>query len=60
MLALFKGELTLEDILENIPKKRLIVLRDVRIDRLTKEQKMMEEQQKQIESQNIQASIMKG
>jgi len=60
MLALFKGELTLEDILENIPKKRLIVLRDVRIDRLTREQKMMEEQQKQIESQNIQASIMKG
>jgi hypothetical protein len=46
--------------LENIPKKRLLQLRDIRVERLVKEQKQMEEEQKQIENQNIRSSIMKS
>ena len=47
-LALFKGELSLHEILDELPKKRLIELRDIRLKRLLDEQKDLEKQQKEI------------
>jgi hypothetical protein len=43
----------------NIPKKRLFELRDVRIKRLSDEQKAIERQQKDAQSQIVRDSILK-
>ena len=58
-LALFKGELSYEDIMYNIPKKRLFELRDVRIKRLSEEQKALDRQQKDAQNQMVRDSILK-
>ena len=42
MLTLFKGELTLNDILHGLPKKRLIELRDSKLQALKAEHDEME------------------
>ena len=43
----------------NIPKKRLFELRDVRIKRLSEEQKALERQQKDAQNQMVRDSILK-
>jgi len=43
----------------NIPKKRLFELRDVRIKRLSDEQKAIERQQKDAQNQIVRESILK-
>lgn len=58
MLTVFKGELTLHDILWGLPKKRLMELRDVRRDRLIEEQKEMERMDMQNQSQAIRNQIL--
>ena len=57
-LALFKGELSLNEILYELPKKRLLELREARIKRLTEEQNSLKEQQKKQERQAIQDQIL--
>ena len=42
MLTLFKGELTLNDILHGLPKKRLIELRDAKLQALKAEHEEMD------------------
>ena len=42
MLTLFKGELTLNDILHGLPKKRLIELRDSKLRALKEEHDEMD------------------
>ena len=42
MLTLFKGELTLNDILHGLPKKRLIELRDAKLRALKEEHDEMD------------------
>jgi len=59
MLALFKGELSLDDILYGMPKKRLFELRDIRYNRLVDEVKSQERMMAENERQNIRNSILK-
>lgn len=58
-LALFKGELTLDDILNKLPKKRLYELREARINRLIEEQKQMENEEKERERAAARNQIMR-
>lgn len=56
---LFKGELSLTDILYNYPYKRLIELRDARMQRLVREQKELSEKENIRKSAEIRSSILK-
>ena len=58
MLVLFKGELTLNEILYELPKKRLLELRDARVERLLEEKRSLEQQQREQERQMIHDQIM--
>lgn len=57
-MGLFKGELTLHDILWGMPKKRLFELRDARIEQLKEEQKANEDAMRDAERQNIRDTIL--
>lgn len=56
-LALFKGELSLTDIL-TLPFRRLLELRTARIDRLIEERKSEEEKMKDQQQQQIRNRIL--
>lgn len=56
---MFKGELTLTDILHTLPKKRLYELREVRKNILLEERKEFEKLQKEKQSQNIREDILR-
>ena len=56
-LALFKGELSLKDIVD-MPFKKLVSLRETRVKRLTDEAKSVEQEAKATERQNIRNTIM--
>ena len=58
-MGLFKGELTLHDILWGMPKKRLFELRDARIEQLKEEQKANEDAMRDAERQNIRDTILR-
>lgn len=58
MLTLFKGELTLQELLWGLPRKRLLELRTVRRDQLIAEQKEMDRITRERESNNIRNQIM--
>lgn len=57
MLALFKGELTYNDIM-SMPYFKLVDLRTARIDRLNREQKAMEKDAEARQKQQIRDTIM--
>ena len=58
MLSLFKGELTLEDIMWHLPKKRLYELRDARRKALKEEQDELERMQNERDRSNIRNKIL--
>lgn len=58
MLSLFKGELQLEDIMWNLPKKRLYELRDARRKALKEEQDELERMQNERDRSNIRNKIL--
>lgn len=58
MLSLFKGELTLEDIMWHLPKKRLFELREMRKQALKEEQEEIERMQKDRQRSNIRNTIL--
>lgn len=59
MLSMFKGELTLTDILHTLPKKRLYELREVRKNILLEERKEFEKLQHDKERQNVREEILR-
>lgn len=58
MLSLFKGELTLEDIMWHLPKKRLFELREARKKALKEEQEELQRMQNNQERMNIRNKII--
>lgn len=58
MLSLFKGELTLEDIMWHLPKKRLYELREMRKEALKEEQEEIERMQSERNRSNIRNKIL--
>lgn len=58
MFTLFKGEMTLDDILNGLPYRMLIELRDTRIDRMKREHEEMEKEAKRREKAKIRGQIM--
>lgn len=58
MLALFKGELSYTDIVDNMVYKDMMALRDARIERLTNERKEMEKDKKEMERQRIRNTLL--
>lgn len=58
MLQLFKGELSLEDIMWNLPKKRLYELREARRQALIEEKKELDRMQQEEERNNIRNRIL--
>ena len=58
-MGLFKSELTLQDILWNIPKKRLFEIRDARIEQLKAEQKANDDALAEAERQQIRDTILR-
>lgn len=58
MLSLFKGELTLEDIMWHLPKKRLYELREMRKEALKEEQEELERMQAERNRSNIRNKIL--
>jgi hypothetical protein len=59
MLAVFKGELSYEEIMHKIPKKRLQELYKARVDRLIEERKELEKSQKKQESDMFKDQFMR-
>ena len=59
MLSMFKGELSLTDILHNLPKKRLYELREVRKNILLEERKEFEKLQKEKQTQTVREEILR-
>jgi len=55
---LFKGELSLDDILYRLPYKRLYELKESRQEKLIKESKELEAMEKEHESENIRNRIL--
>ena len=55
---MFKGELTLEDIMWHLPKKRLYELRDARKKALIEEQKELDAMRKEQDRANIRQTIL--
>ena len=58
MLSMFKGELTLEDIMWHLPKKRLYELREARRKALKEEQDELERMQNERDRSNIRNKIL--
>ena len=58
-MGLFKGELTLHDILWGMPKKRLFELRDARIEQIKAEQKANDDALAEAERQQIRDTILR-
>lgn len=58
MLSLFKGELTLTDIMWNLPKKRLYELREARRKALKEEQEELEKMQNEQQRTSIRNQIL--
>lgn len=58
MLTLFKGELTLDDILHGLPKKRLMELRETRIRILQEEREEMARLEKEREREATRKAIV--
>lgn len=56
---MFKGELCLDDILNKLPKKRLLDLRDARVKRIVDEKKAMDAETNRVQSNNIRESILR-
>ena len=59
MLALFKGELALNDILWGLPYKRLYELKESRERKLIKENKELERLAQEKQSNNIRNEILR-
>lgn len=57
-MALFKGELTLNEILYQFPYKRLMELVQTRQDRLIEEEKSFKEAQEQMDRDQARQSII--
>jgi hypothetical protein len=55
---LFKGELSIEDIMDGMPKKRLLALRDARVERLQQEERALKQEQELQQKQAIRDTIM--
>jgi len=58
MLALFKGELSYDDIMNKIVFKHLIELRSARVQRLIDEQKSEEERRSEMRKEQIRNQIL--
>lgn len=58
MLLLFKGQLSLQDILWGLPYKRLYELKDRREARLLEEQKELDNMKVEQERKNIRKTIL--
>ena len=58
-MAIFKGELTVCDIMYNLPYKLVNKLKDARIKQLEAENKAHEQMMKQQQSSDIRKNIMK-
>lgn len=58
MLLLFKGQLSLQDILWGLPYKRLYELKDSREARLLEEQKELDNMKVEQERKNIRKTIL--
>lgn len=58
MITLFKGQLSLDDILNKLPYKILSELRDRRQDALLREQKELEAMNEEAEKNKIRESIL--
>ena len=58
-MGLFKSELTLQDMLWNNPKKRLLEIRDARIEQLKAEQKANDDALAEAERQQIRDTILR-
>lgn len=58
MLSLFKGELSLQDILYGLPYKLMLELRDARIQQLEDQKKEMERLAREEEGKKVRHSIM--
>ena len=58
MLSLFKGELSLYDIMYRLPYKRLYDLKESRQNKLIKESKEIEAMERQSESDDIRNRIL--
>lgn len=59
MMVLFKGELTYNEMMYGMSKKKLFELRLARVNRLIEEQKELEAQRKAEESKQIRENIMR-
>jgi hypothetical protein len=57
-LGIFKSELSINDILWGLPKKRLFELRDARIDQLKAEQEANDKAMKDAERKSIRDKIL--
>ena len=55
---MFKGELSIEDIMDRMPKKRLLALRDARVERLQQEERALKQEQELQQKQAIRDTIM--
>lgn len=58
MLTLFKGQLSIDDIMYNIPYKELIELKSAREERLIAEHKELEDMEKSREQEDIRNRIL--
>lgn len=58
MLALFKGELSFEDITRKMIYKDMISLRDARVEQLTNERKDFEKEKKEAERAKIRNTLL--
>ena len=58
MLSMFKGELTLQDIMWNLPKKRLYELRESRKQALIEEQQELDKIKADQNRMNIRNTIL--
>lgn len=59
-LALFKGELSYDDIVNKLVFRRLLELRSARVNRLMEEAQEVEKQQKERESESIRNQIVRA
>ena len=57
-LSLFKGQLSLHDIMYGLPMKRLLELRETRKEELIEQQKELEKMQSEKQSNDIRQSIL--
>ena len=58
MLTLFKGELTLNEILYGLPKRRLMEIKKARLERLKQEERDLKKLEQQHERQTARNRIL--